>query len=55
MQLQLNDIYIISEKPGSELEAEYINMYKSKVHFIDVISKNSEQLIKTIKIILSML
>jgi hypothetical protein len=51
--LLLNDIYIISEMPGSELEAEYINMYKSKVHFINVISNNSEQLIKTIKIILS--
>lgn len=51
--LLLNDIYIISEIPGSELEAEYINMYKSKVHFINVISNNSEQLIKTIKIILS--
>ena len=51
--LLLNDIYIISEIPASELEAEFINMYKSKVHFINVISNNSEQLIKTIKIILS--
>lgn len=52
--LLLNDIYIISEIPGSELESEYINLYKSKVHFINNISNNNtDQVIKTIKIILS--
>jgi len=51
--LLLDDIYIISELPGSEIEAECINIYKSKVHFINVISNNTNQLVQTIKIILS--
>jgi len=51
--LLLNNIYIISEMPGSELETEYIDLYKSKVHFIKGITNNTDQLVKTIKIILS--
>jgi hypothetical protein len=51
--LLLDDLYIISELPGSEIEAECINIYKSKVHFINVISNNTNQLVQTIKIILS--
>jgi hypothetical protein len=51
--LLLNNIYIISEMPGSELETEYIDLYKSKVHFIKGITNNSDQIVKTIKIILS--
>ena len=45
------DTYIVSEKPGSNLDS--INKYSGRVNFIDIITNNTEQLVKTIKTILS--
>jgi len=46
------DTYIISEKPGSNLDP--IEQYNGRINFIDIITNDSIQLLKTIKTILSL-
>ena len=47
-----NDTYIVSEKPSSKLELDYINLYKN-IYFIDAINNNTTQLINIINVILA--
>jgi hypothetical protein len=46
------DTYIISEKAGSSLDL--IDYYNGRIHFIDIIKNNTQQLVKMIKLILSL-
>jgi len=50
--LMSSETYIISEKPGTALDS--IDHYKNRIHFIDIITNNTDQLVKTIKTILGL-
>ena len=45
---------IVSEKPTHDIEKEYIEMYGNRIRFINQITNDSSQLIKLLKILLSL-
>lgn len=49
--IMCTDTYIVSEQPGSNIDS--INPYIGRINFIDIITNNTDQLLKTIKTILS--
>tara|TARA_B100000780_G_scaffold271312_1_gene232125 strand:+ start:62 stop:955 length:894 start_codon:yes stop_codon:yes gene_type:complete len=51
--LMSNNTFIVSEKPANDIEKEYIKIYKNRIKFINEITNDCNELIKIIKIILS--
>jgi len=48
-----NNTFIVSEKPGNDIEKEYIKNYNNRIKFINEITNDCSELIKILKIILS--
>ena len=51
--LMSTNTFIVSEKPASDIEKEYIKIYKNKIKFINEITNDCSELVQMLKIILS--
>tara|TARA_Y100000816_G_C26108204_1_gene589892 strand:- start:9400 stop:10302 length:903 start_codon:yes stop_codon:yes gene_type:complete len=51
--LMCTNTFIVSEKPANDIEKEYINIYKNRIKFIHEITNDATEVIKIIKVILS--
>ena len=51
--LSSSNTFIVSENPVNDIEKEYIKIYKNRVKFINEITNDCSELIKIIKVILS--
>lgn len=51
--LMSTNTFIVSEKPANDIEKEYINVYKNRIKFIHEITNDCTELVKIIKVILS--
>jgi len=51
--LMSTNTFIVSENPASDIEKEYIKIYKNRIKFINVITTDCSELVQMLKIILS--